>query len=211
MHTHGNFTSQQYQIMALAGLLQCCQQVSLLARKGHWDQSSAQVCIHSLFQMEAETVTDVYGTIQALAPGLKYLLQLLQKKIDRSDVEITRYAVSLLHHERKLKRRPELLNRISQRLYALRNEFDINHIDDASLISRIADAYAETISTIPPKIQVEGSKRFLLDTVTVNRVRAMLFSGMRSAVLWRQLGGSRWKLFLHRKNIERQTRYLLEL
>jgi high frequency lysogenization protein len=211
MQTDGNFTQQQYQIMALAGLLQCCQQVRLLARKGHWNQSVAQTCIHSLFQMEAETVTDVYGTVQALAPGLRYLLLLLQKKIDRSDVEITRYAVNLLHHERRLKQRPELLNRISQRLNTLRNEFDITHIDDMAMISRIAEAYGETISTIPPKIQVEGSKRFLLDTSTVDRVRCMLFSGMRSAVLWRQLGGSRWKLFLHRKNIERETRHLLEL
>lgn len=211
MQTDGNFTPLQYQTMALAGLLQCCQQVSQLARKGHWDPSSAHTCIHSLFQMEAETVTDVYGAIQSLAPGLRHLLQLLQKKIDRSDVEITRYAVSLLNHERKLKQRPELLNRISQRLYALRNEFDLTQIDDMALISRIADVYGETISTIPPKIQVEGSKRFLLDTLTANRVRAMLFSGMRSAVLWRQLGGSRWKLFLHRKNIERETRFLLEL
>ena len=197
--------------MALAGLLQCSQQVTLLARQGMWNEAAARACTHSLFQMDASSVVDIYGSIQSLKPGLRHLLDLLQRKIERADVETTRYAVSLLHHERKLKQQAMMLNTISQRLYAIRNEYDISDINNNDLISRIADAYGETISTIQPKIQVEGSKKYLLQEATVNRVRAMLFSGIRSAVLWRQLGGSRWKLLFQRRRILSDARYLLEL
>ncbi|MDX1397057.1 MAG: DUF489 family protein [Oceanospirillum sp.] len=35
------------------------------------------------------------------------------------------------------------------------------------------------------------------------KVRALLFAGIRSAILWHQLGGRRWKLLLGRKKILR--------
>jgi high frequency lysogenization protein len=211
MRQESHFSHRQYQLMALAGLLQCSQQVTMLARQGLWNEAAARPCIHSLFQMDANSVVDIYGSIQSLKPGLRHLIDLLQRKIDRADVETTRYAVSLLHHERKLKQQAAMLNGISQRLYAIRNEYDISDIDSNDFISRIADAYGETISNIQPKIQVEGSKKYLLQEVTVNRIRTMLFSGIRSAVLWRQLGGSRWKLLFQRRRILSDARYLLEM
>ena len=204
-------TDQQGQILALAGLLQSSQQVTLLARQGLWSEPAARPCIHSLFQMNADSVIDVYGSIQSLKPGLRYLLGLLQKKVDRADIETTRYALGLLHLERKLKKHTTMLNRISQRLYTINNEFEISEINQADLLARIANTYLETISTIPPKIQVGGSRQYLTQETTINRVRAMLFSGIRSAVLWRQLGGSRWKLIFQRQNMMSNTRYLLEI
>ena len=197
--------------MALAGLLQCSQQVTLLARQGLWNEPTARSCIYSLFQMDADSVIDIYGNIQSLKPGLRHLLGVLQKNIDRADIETTRYAVGLLHLERKLKKHSSMLNRISQQLYATSNEFDISQINNDDLIARIASTYVQTISSISPKIQVEGSRRYLSQETTVNRVRAMLFSGMRSAVLWRQLGGSRWKLIFQRRRMMSDARYLLEM
>jgi len=35
-----------------------------------------------------------------------------------------------------------------------------------------------------------------------NRIRALLLAGIRSAVLWYQLGGRRWRLVIYRKRIE---------
>jgi high frequency lysogenization protein len=44
----------------------------------------------------------------------------------------------------------------------------------------------------------------LVDEQMANKIRALLLAGVRSAVLWYQLGGRRWRLVIHRKQI-RQT------
>jgi len=101
-----------------------------------------------------------------------------------------------------------IMDKISQGLYAIQNEFDISDLSNMTLLSRIADVYVGTISTIPPKVQVEGNREYLSQSHNTYRVRAMLFAGVRSAVLWRQLGGTRWKLFLNRRRILRSIESL---
>ncbi|MCW9047867.1 MAG: DUF489 family protein, partial [Gammaproteobacteria bacterium] len=52
----------------------------------------------------------------------------------------------------------------------------------------------------------------LSQTNNANKVRALLFAAVRSAVLWRQCGGSRWQLLLSRKKyIESAARLLKKL
>ncbi len=46
---------------------------------------------------------------------------------------------------------------------------------------------------------VKGEEKFLSQTNNANKIRALLLSGIRSAVLWRQVGGNRWQLLLKRK------------
>jgi high frequency lysogenization protein len=206
-----DYSPEQHRAIALAGLLQSTQQVNLIARNGQWDTPAATTCVHSLFQLDADSVTDVYEGTRLLKPGLLHLRNLLQKKIERADVEITRYALTLLHLERKLVQQKNIMDKISQGLYAIKNEFDISDLSNMTLLSRIADVYVGTISTIPPKVQVEGNREYLSQTDNTYRVRAMLFAGIRSAVLWRQLGGTRWKLFLNRRRILRSTESLINM
>lgn len=198
-------------IMAMASLLQSCLLIRQIARHGEWDEQVAATCIYSLFQMDADSVTDVYGDYQGLQSGLKYLKNILQHKIERADIEITRYALSLLHLERKLIEKRGMLDKIRQQLYAIQNEFNIRDITNTTLHSRIADIYVSTISTIPPKIQVEGEREYLAQISNTWRVRTLLFCGIRSAVLWRQLGGTRWGLFWGRKRILRTIDHMLEM
>ena len=46
---------------------------------------------------------------------------------------------------------------------------------------------------------VSGEPHHLSDPKNANKIRALLLAGMRSAVLWRQLGGNRLQLLLARK------------
>ena len=104
-----------------------------------------------------------------------------------------------------------MLNKISQGLFAIKNEFDIHDLSNITLLSRISDIYVNTVSTIPPKIQVEGNREYLSQLNNTYRVRSMLFAGIRSAVLWRQLGGTRWGLFFNRRRILHSTNSLIEM
>ena len=56
---------------------------------------------------------------------------------------------------------------------------------------------------------VNGSQVHLNNPENANRIRALLLAGIRAAILWRQSGGSRWKLLVQRNALLREARSLL--
>ena len=78
------------------------------------------------------------------------------------------------------------------------------------MLARLADSYATTVSQLQPRIMVQGKPEYLNTPANANRIRALLLAGMRSAVLWRQLGGNRLRLLWTRKHIVRCAQGLLE-
>ena len=77
------------------------------------------------------------------------------------------------------------------------------------LVEKLAELYSRTISTLTPRIMVSGEHGHLANPAIAARVRAALLAGIRSAVLWRQLGGRRWQLLLRRGRIARAAADLL--
>ena len=77
------------------------------------------------------------------------------------------------------------------------------------LAERIAKVYTETISKLSPRIVVHGKPQYLQADRTVYWIRTLLFAGLRSAFLWRQLGGNRWRLMFGRKRLLADTEALL--
>jgi high frequency lysogenization protein len=107
----------------------------------------------------------------------------------------------LLHVERKLVANPMLLKRLHQGLLDAAREREHLGIADAAVIERLGELYAATISTLSPRVLVQGNPVRLAQPSVVARIRALLLAAMRSAVLWRQLGGSYWDLLLRRRAI----------
>ncbi|MFM7784178.1 MAG: DUF489 family protein, partial [Gammaproteobacteria bacterium] len=66
------------------------------------------------------------------------------------------------------------------------------------MAASLAGIYQEQVSTLRYRIQVSGSAAQLQDPRVAERIRAMLLAGLRAAVLWRGLGGSRLDLLLGR-------------
>jgi high frequency lysogenization protein len=62
---------------------------------------------------------------------------------------------------------------------------------------------------LSPRIVINGRPQFLQVDRTVNWIRTLLFSGLRSAVLWRQMGGGRFSLMFGRKKMLEQAQTLL--
>ncbi len=73
----------------------------------------------------------------------------------------------------------------------------------------ISELYTETISTLSPRIVVNGNPQYLRNERTVDWVRTLLLAGLRSAILWNQLGGSRFELMFGRKKIIKEGKALL--
>ena len=57
------------------------------------------------------------------------------------------------------------------------------------------------LSTFRFRIQVTGDVRHLQNPLVVHKIRAILLAGIRSALLWRQVGGKRWHFIVYRKKL----------
>ena len=56
---------------------------------------------------------------------------------------------------------------------------------------------------------VNGEQAYLGRTDIVNKIRALLLAGIRSAMLWKQCGGTRWKFLFFRKKLQLEIENLL--
>lgn len=73
------------------------------------------------------------------------------------------------------------------------------------VFNALAGVYVDAVSPVGPRIQVHGSIELLKNPIIQAKVRALLLTGIRSAVLWRQVGGRRFDFLLHQKTIIRQA------
>ena len=69
------------------------------------------------------------------------------------------------------------------------------------VLAPIGQLYAKTLSTLRPRVLVQGNPHYLGQPAVVAEVRAALLAAVRSAVLWRQRGGSLWDLALQRRRM----------
>ena len=78
-----------------------------------------------------------------------------------------------------------------------------------NLVAGLAETYSNTLSLLQPRIMVRGEPHLLNITENANLIRALLLSGVRSAVLWHQCGGGRWRLLLGRRRLIAEAQRLL--
>ena len=126
------------------------------------------------------------------------------------DLELTRYAVSVLKLERTLSARPAVLERIGQGIAAAQAKLEHFAPLHPNLIAHFADLYSETLSQLEPRILVRGDSLHLRNPDNQSRIRALLLAAVRSAMLWRQVGGNRWQLLFGQKRLLQEARHYLD-
>ncbi len=193
------------QVLALSGIFQSAYLVLKIARTGVHPQDSFETAISSLFVFDADNTAQVYGNIENLMTGLRLCSEILGRKAaiegSSENFEILRYGLSLLQLERKLNRQPQMLEQIGQQLEEIARQAKHFSTTHQQVVGNLADLYEQTISTLPLRIQVRGEMKHLQNEMNINKVRALLLAGIRSAVLWHQLGGRRWHLLVSRKRL----------
>lgn len=203
--------NRTHQILALAGLAQAALLVQQLSTNGVVSQDRLEIILNSLFVMNPKQTVDVYGSINNLKPGLHVLQDAFQGKNSLiKSPDIMRYILGLLHVEGKLHENKTMLNTIGQRLEFIQvRQTDANFACQENITKEIAEIYQSSISTLKFRIQVRGNMNYLKNSVTIDKIRAILLAGIRSAVLWRQLDGKRWHLLFYRKKYLRIVDHLL--
>ncbi len=197
------------QTIALAGIAQTAALVQQLATKGTADPIALETSIASILKIDSDSVIDIYGSLKGLKLGLMQLnQQMTGYKIENP--EQARYSASIVFLEHQLADRKDLLNSIQigiTKAQAQSEHFGLLH---ENIFANLGEIYQNTISTLQPRIMINGDQDYLSRTETANKIRACLLAGIRSAILWRQCGGTRWKFIFYRKKIQAELQILLK-
>ncbi len=203
------------QVLALAGVFQSACLVQQCAREGQTDGAALRTSIQSILVLDAPDVETVYGGARGVHLGLEMLSTRLTGRTKPSDMEMARYVVAMVQLESSLRRNPQMLDDIRQGIDAARSQMKFFENDAPAnavhplLLEKLAQIYSQSISTLTPRIMVSGEHGHLANPAIAAKVRATLLAGIRSAVLWRQLGGRRWQLLFSRGKIARAAAELL--
>ena len=196
------------QVLALSGVFQASELVRQAANHGTWSGYAATTCLESLFRLEADTPAAVYGGREHLRLGLETMVTILGGE---PQAETLQQVAGLIQLQGKFLRNTRLQAEVGQALEqiaATGGEQPLHERQDLQA-SEIAGLYCRTISGLTPRIVVHGRPQHLQNERTVNWIRTLLFAGLRSAVLWRQLGGGRWSLLTGRRRLLEEARELL--
>jgi high frequency lysogenization protein len=225
------FSDWEYRNIALAAVAQCAQLVHALAFTGRADQRQIDACIAPLLILNPATTADVYPDVGRFVSGLDFLQKSLTSSGAREYGEPIKYVLGMTVLQQQLMKVPAMQALIRRRLPLLplyqgteqnniREEIEEvcadagNQALGESLASTLASnpasqfnlaalatLYQDTISKLTFRIHVKGNIEFLKDPRVAENIRALLLAGIRSSLLWHQLGGRRWHLIVYKKSI----------
>lgn len=201
---------KQDRVLALGGVVLAASLVKQLAWKGSINQDEFATCVYSLFQTHAPTVPAVYGEGKKVMAGLRMLDNILSENKANKDPEIARYTLWLLHLERLLMKNPKMLNLVQRGIDRAKSQalhFSNTH---ENVIANLASVYTDSLSTLKFRIRVNGDETHLSSRANVNKIRTALLAGVRSAVLWRQLGGSRMQFIFGKRTLLQDVKNLIK-
>ncbi len=202
----------EQQNLALAAVAQCAALVHSYAARGDGPQVETCAAINPLLALDPPKISQIYPELGDLSLGLRTLQDIFSSDKMREHAEVVRYTLGMLLLRNRLVAGRSMQEEIRQRLrhVDLLQPLDAEALDDPDhprhqeqdrQFRQLASLYQDTISTLSYRIQVQGKIDFLQDENIANKIRSLLFAGIRSAVLWYQLGGRRWRLVIYRKRI----------
>lgn len=205
---------QTQQSLALAGVAQAAFLVDQLAQHGLAAQGKLNTCLQSLFITNPASTEEVYGSVSKLRLGLQVLEEIfISKENSLKSPELMRYLIGMIYLEARLSKQKDMLDKIST---GIAEAGDSKHMsteqlaENPDIIKQLARLYQQTISTLSFRIQVSGKPQYLKNADIANTIRATLFAGIRSAVLFHQLGGRRWHFLIKRRRISHDIQWLLQ-
>ena len=195
--------------IALAGLIQAARLVQQTASGRYRDCAALDACLAGLFNTDPASADTVFDGLDGIQTGLETALDQISSQRGRRDLELTRYAITILYLERKLARQPAMLEHIRAVIDKTREQAESQGMTHPDVIASLADAYKHTVSTLRPQVLVNGNAGILGNPDNQNLIRTLLLAAIRAAVLWRQCGGRRLTLISRRKTLQEALESLL--
>ena len=195
-------TSIHEQLVALGAVFEAAFLVDRLAKTGQISEAPLAGMLGSLLVTNPQTTLEVYsGDSIDLRDGMRALSSALERNPSSLQREPLKYALSMIALERRLDRREDMLKLIGKRLDQVQQQVQHFGLTHENVIASFGSIYEDTLSTFRQRIQVHGEMRYLQIPANAAKVRALLLAGIRSARLWRQLGGHRWQMVFSRRKM----------
>ena len=185
-------------MLALAGLVQALAQVRRIADTGQAEAAILATALDSVFRIDADSPAAVYGGETALRSGLLLLRDYFRN--ETRDELLPRLALAVLQLERRFARDP-MAQQVHDGILALAPSAQRLGSVHPEVLATLGSLYSDTISHLRPRVMVQGNPHYLGQAGVVAEIRAVLLAALRSAVLWRQLGGSLWDFLLRRRDM----------
>ena len=199
------------QTITMAAICQASVLVQKIARTGTGEEAELAVMLNSIMVTSPESILEVYSNdIAHLTAGLKALIEQLGNQTSKKDPELTRYVVSLLGLERRLANKKNQLSLLGERIEQSQRQLAHYQITSDTLIASLASIYSDLLSPIGTPIQVAGEPSLLKQQSNQHKIRALLLAGVRSSVLWRQVGGKRRNILFGRTKLVACAQQLLK-
>lgn len=198
--------------IAYAGVCQAAALVQQFAHKGMAeDREAFEHSLRSLLVTQPQTTLSVFGDeLSHLKLGLETALSQTGGGNGKLDTEVGRYWISLIALSQKLDKNPDAKQQLAQRLQQVERQLSLyeNNVVADQMVANLAAIYSDVISPLGNKIHVVGLQDYLVRPDIQNKIRASLLAGIRAAILWQQVGGSRWQFLFSRKKIFNQLQQL---
>lgn len=201
------FAMTEERVLALAGIFQATALAQQLASEGRCDESALSASEASVLRIDAPSVVAVYGGVAGVGLGLRQLVVQLDE--GSRDMAVTRMAVTVMRLERSLSSRRETMEQLQQAIVSAQRQVEHFGLASPQVNARLAEIYTSHLSPLKPRVMVTGDPQQLNKPAVVEQVRAALLAAVRSAVLWRQLGGRQWQVLLKRRQCAMLARGLL--
>lgn len=186
-------------VLALAGVCQSAKLIHQLATEGRADSDSFLTALNSLVVTRPQRTEEVFGgEVRHLKMGLETLIQQLNAQGDQN---LTRYWLSLLALEGKLYKNRSAKQELGNRITRLNEQKAHYELTGETMLSIMANIYSDIVSPLGKKIHILGSPVYLQQELIQHKIRAILLAGIRSAMLWQQVGGTKWQILFFRQKL----------
>jgi len=191
----------QNQILVLASIFQSCYLVDQLSQKGVVPEKEFTKSMEILFHQNPKNMQAIFGSSENLHHGIKSIQELLTSGANTKTPETLRYAIGAMHLAKKLRKNKKISTVIKKSLKDSVAQIEYFSISHANVIASTAQTYQDTFGTFFYRINIHGHIDFLKQEFIVARIRCLLFSAIRTSMLFHQIGGRRYQLIFNKKHI----------
>jgi len=185
------------QALALAGVFQAAALVEEIANHGDIGPKQLANSMSVLLNQNPDSVSSLYGSPDNIQLGVSAMRTLLTNR-SAGSANVLRYAIGIMYLARKLTNDNAKLDKVGNGIANAQRQSEHFSETHDNVIANVAGLYQDSVSTMRMRIQVSGNPAYLQQTAIAQRVRCLLFAGIRSAFLWHQVGGKRCHLLLRR-------------
>jgi len=186
---------EKQRALALAALTQAISLIEGIAQEGKCEQAQF-ACSMDAFLDENYLGNRVFYT------GAVRAKRLLQGQEVPNAKHLLAHSAALISLEKKLSKQHDKLQYIGKGMQRI--EKKVQYFNDpyhGNIMSAIAHLYGETISEMKPKVIIRGKSEHLKHLHNTEKIRCLLFSGIRAASVWRNNGGHALRLVFGRKKL----------